>query len=405
MNLNIILKEFVMKAKTSHFLLSLLALATLFTSCLKDDVEITRYHYTDAEYAVIAQNLNLPKDLIDYSVKLPTHMTRFGLQPPGISDSKATLGRVLFYDNKLSKNNSVSCESCHHQHLAFSDDVDFSEGFDQELTLRNSLALGSVANFESSYGSGGGNSFGGQRAQFFWDERAHSISQQSFLTIQDDIEMGMDLNDLADKLAQEDYYRILFRKAFGDEEITSDRITLALQEFVNSLMSVNSRFDEGMDRAISHTQSFPNFTSTENIGKQLFQTNCATCHSGDMSSPGEAVANNGLDQFYTDQGVGGITGRSSDIGKFKVPFLRNIALTGPYMHDGRFETLYDVVEHYSTGVQAHENLDFRLRDPNNFAQPIRMNFNEGEKQALVAFLETLTDPIFLNAEKFSDPFN
>jgi cytochrome c peroxidase len=392
-----------MKTKTLHYILGLFVFAASFTSCLKDDVTVKNYHYSDEEYNVIAQNLSLPQDLVDYTVDLPRHMRNLGMISPSISNSKATLGRVLFYDTKLSANNSVSCESCHHQNLAFSDDVDLSEGFDGQRTLRNSLALGSVANFESSYGSG--NSFGQPQALFFWDERAHSISQQSTFTIEDDIEMGMDLNELVGKLNQEDYYRILFRKAYGDETVSASRITDALQEFVNSMLSVDSRFDEGMNNGLSVFHEFNNFSDQENIGKQLFIDNCGVCHGNDMSRNFETIANNGLDATYTDLGVGAITGHSFDNGKFKIPFLRNIALTGPYMHDGRLETLYDVVEHYSSGIQMSENLDFRLRDPYNPNEPLRMNFTDEEKQALVAFLETLTDNTFLTAEKFDNPFN
>ncbi|MCI5080423.1 MAG: c-type cytochrome [Saprospiraceae bacterium] len=389
-----------MKTKTIPFLLFVFVLS--LSSCLKDDVTVTTHHYSDAEYAVISQHLNLPKDVVSYQVELPQHMKNLGMVAPNIQNAKATLGRVLFFDKKLSKNNTVSCESCHKQNIAFSDDRALSEGFAGEETKRNSLALGSVANFESSYGSN--NSFGNQ-ALFFWDERAHTISQQSAMTIEDEIEMGMPMSELVQKLSNEEYYQILFRKAYGDEIITSPRITEALQEFLNSLLSVNSRFDEGMDRKQNAFSDFPNFNSMENMGKQLFQANCSSCHGSNMSQNNETVAHNGLDAVTTDPGVGAITNREFDEGKFKIPFLRNIALTGPYMHDGRFETLYDVVEHYSSGIQMHPNLDFRLRNPSNGGQPLRMNFTDQEKEALVAFLETLTDPEFVSAEKFGNPFN
>ena len=130
------------------------------TSCLKDQVEVDRFFYTDEEYQIIESVLDLPRDLISYQVNLPQHMKNMGLTEPNVSNSKATLGRVLFYDKKLSKNNSVNCASCHKQELAFSDDVALSEGFDGELTLRNSLPLAAAVNFKSSYGDGGGDGFG-----------------------------------------------------------------------------------------------------------------------------------------------------------------------------------------------------------------------------------------------------
>lgn len=378
-----------------YVLLSVLLLVV--TSCLKDDVDVKEYHYTSEEYRVIQQNLNLPQDLISYQVELPGHTLLPGMIQPQISDEKATLGRVLFYDTKLSRNRAVSCASCHDQSLAFSDNVAFSEGFEGELTKRNSLPLAASANFESSYGG----AFSSRQALFFWDERAHTIAQQSTMTIADDIEMGMDMNALVDRLNKTDYYPILFKKAYGSENVIPGRITEALEEFINSIVSVDSRFDEGMARHQNAHRMFSNFTAQENIGRNLYVQNCASCHSADMSSLTETVANNGLDLVYEDKGIGARTFAPFDNGVFKVPFLRNIALTGPYMHDGRFATLREVVEHYNSGIQDHENLDFRLKDGNS---PKRLNLSSHEKEALVAFLETLTDPTFLEADRYSDPF-
>lgn len=383
------------------FSLLLFSMLIVLSSCLKDKVEVNHVHYTDEDYAALqAASLNLPRDLMSYQVSLPRHMTNNNLQAPHISDAKATLGRVLFYDKKLSQNNTVSCASCHDQSLAFSDDVALSEGFDGELTKRNSLALGSVANFESSYGGG---SFAGLRAGFFWDERAHSIAQQSTMTIQDNIEMGMSMQVLPTKLSSEAYYKVLFRKAYGDEVVTSGRITEALQEFVNSIFSTQSPFDEGLNRHFNSHNNFSNFSPKENLGKSLFNQKCSSCHGSDMSSAVETVANNGLEAVYEDPGVGGVTNRPTDIGKFKVPFLRNIELTGPYMHDGRFETLEEVVAHYNSEIQMSDNLDFRLINPET-NEPIRMGMDEEEQEALVAFLKTLTDRQFIKEEKYSDPF-
>jgi cytochrome c peroxidase len=387
-----------MKTKRTPFLfLTIVAFTFIMTSCLKDDVVVKDYHYTPDEYQVIQQYFNLPQDLLNYQVKLPGHMLAPGITNPDISDAKATLGRVLFYDPKLSANETKSCASCHHQSLAFSDDVAHSEGFAGELTPRNSLPLGNVANFESSYGGGFS-----QSAFFFWDERAHSIAQQSIMTIQDEIEMGMDLNELADRLNATDYYPILFKKAYGNDRVVPSRITEALEEFINSIVSKDSRFDEGLARARNSFTNFTNFSSQENLGRALFTQNCASCHSADMSTLAVSVANNGLDMEYEDKGMGALSGNPYENGVFKVPFLRNVELTGPYMHDGRFETLEEVVEHYSSGIQNHPNLDFRLR---NGIAPRNMNFTETEKAALVAFLKTLTDPVLVSAEKYSDPFN
>lgn len=389
-----------MKTRT---LLSLFALLSLsLVSCVKDNVDVRNIVYTDDEYAAISTVLNLPNDRVSFEVSLPQHMKNLGMTPPAISDAKATLGRVLFYDKQLSRNLSVSCASCHQQDLAFADSKRFSEGFNGELTLRNSLALGSVANFKSSYE--GGSTFNGQQQFFFWDERAHSIQEQSALTLQDNIEMGMDLNDLCQRLSEEEYYRVLFRKAYGTDVIQPALVTEALQEFVNAIVSTSTRFDEGISSVNGDPfRNFPNYTQAENMGRNLFVQHCSSCHGANMSISPEKVANNGLDEVYGDEGVGGITNQLEDIGKFKVPFLRNIALTAPYMHDGRFATLEEVVEHYNSGIKMSSNLDFRLRNGDGSA-PLRLNLTQQEKDALVAFLNTLTDEALVIANRFSDPF-
>ena len=393
-----------MKTKTLPALL--LALSLTLASCVKDTVDVRYTTYTDQEYQAISAVLGLPNDRVDYDVELPRHMLDLGMVPPQINNAKATLGRVLFYDNKLSRNEKVSCSSCHHQELAFADNKSFSEGFDGQLTLRNSLALGSVANFKSSYegGNGGGIAPPTQRQFFFWDERAHTIAEQSSMTIQDNIEMGMDLNELAARLAREDHYKVLFNKAYNTEAVQPPMITDALQEFINAIVSTQTRFDDGLAATNGDVdRDFSNFTPEENQGKALFIQHCASCHGANMSISQESLANNGLDAEYADQGVGKITGNPADIGKFKVPFLRNIALTAPYMHDGRFATLEEVVEHYNSGVQMHQNLDHRLRAPDGNS-PQRLNLSNGEKAALVAFLETLTDEELVTASRFEDPF-
>lgn len=391
-----------------------LVVATLFSSCIQDREEITASFYTPEDYAILEKSLNLPNDHLSYQVELAPHMASSGIPIPELSDTKALLGRVLFYDTHLSRNNSVSCASCHKQELAFSDDVARSKGFDGELTKRNSQALAATANFSSSYGTDPtGNSmavdmvantdaaFG---AGFFWDERARTVADQSRLTIQDDVEMGMNLNTLARQLSDVDYYQVLFRKAYGSPAVTEDRILEALQEFVNSFVSTHTKFDEGMNRHNSPGAFFSNFTEQENLGKRLFIENCSSCHGVDMSTQFERIAHNGLAIRDNDLGVGGVTGNAHDDGKFKVPFLRNVALTAPYMHDGRFASLEEVVNHYSENIQMHPNLDFRLRNPENTDEVLRMNFSDEEKGALVAFLRTLSDDELVYDAKYSDPF-
>lgn len=306
-----------------------------------------------------------------------------------ITDNGATLGRVLFYDNNLSRNNTISCASCHIQEHGFADPTALSTGFDGELTSRNSMGLANARFYENG--------------RFFWDERAESLEEQTLVPIQDLVEMGMTLPELEDKLSELDYYSTLFTNAFGDESVTSDRIALALSQFIRSMVSYESKFDEGLAQVNDIDDNFPNFTTSENRGKQLFmsnQTRCFDCHATNVFV-GDDARNNGLDATITDPGVGGITGNNNELGEFKVPSLRNIALTGPYMHDGRFETLEDVIEHYNSGVQNNPNLDNRLTQGNNVR---RLNLSDDDKQALVDFLNTLTDDEFVNDEKYANPF-
>lgn len=381
-------------------LFSLLAATVfIFSSCLKDKGEVTTVVYTQEQLQTLQKTLDLSDELIDYSVQLPEHIRDQGGSIPTINNHKALLGRVLFYDNKLSKNEAVNCSSCHLQEKAFSDVVAFSEGFDGELTKRNSLALGAVVNFEASYDNPGGS-----RSFFFWDERAHSISEQSVQTIQDDIEMGMGFEELVSRLSQEDYYEVLFQKAYGTSDISQARITDALEEFINSLASANSKFDQAVAANNgNHFSNLSGLTDQENLGKTLYSNNCSGCHGHDLVALSRSMANNGLDLEYEDKGRYEVSQHTGDKGVFKVPVLRNIELTAPYMHDGRFETLEEVVEHYSTGIKDHPNLDFQLKE--NFSgEPRHMNFSDEEKEALVAFLKTLTDYEFIAEAKFSDPF-
>ena len=301
------------------------------------------------------------------------------------TDSGATLGRVLFYDKRLSTNQTVSCSSCHQREHGFSDPRKFSVGFNGGLTERNSMGLSNARWY--------------QRRHFFWDERANTLEDQVMQPIQNAVEMGMTLEALTNRLAAEPFYTNLFARAFGTTEINTNRISRALAQFVRSIISTRSKYDMGV------TNGFANFTAQENQGRQIFTGpgNCVACHGTDNFVPGPAINNNGLENPYVDKGLGGITGRAQDEGLFKAPSLRNIERTAPYMHDGRFATLEEVVEFYNSGVVNHPNLSPPLRGPGG--QPRRLNLTAAQKAALVAFLKTLTDTSVTTDEKFSDPFN
>ena len=335
--------------------------------------------------SVIAQVLvpELPSTLYNYAnPALPAHFNNNNIQDadntPGfnpVTNAGATLGRVLFYDKRLSANNTIACSSCHLQSDGFSDPDQFSTGFQGGLTPRHSMSLSNARFYE--------------RGRFFWDERAQTLEDQTLQPIQDPIEMGLDLGTLESRLQGTSFYPALFQSAFGTTTVDRNNIANALAQFIRSMVSYQSRYDQGV------ATNFANFTQLENQGRQLFnsgRTQCSNCHETDLQIM-DQPRNNGLDAVTTDEGAGN--------GRFKSPSLRNIALSPPYMHDGRFETLEDVVNFYNSGIQNNPDLDNRLRQN---GQPRRMNLTQNEQAALVAFMETLTDDAFIADVKFSDPF-
>jgi len=382
----------------------------MFSSCQKDSQAL---HYSASEYEELSKNLNIPGELYNYSIQVPPHIGG-GVGVNGVIDPSrlnrnnhiATLGRVLFYDELLSRNGTVSCGSCHVQTAGFAHNEALSEGFDGETTVRNSLALGTTAmGLTTSYGGGSGSGAfdpGGTLAGFSWDDSVHSMEEQTKAAIENPAEMGMTMEEMVDRVRSIAYYDILFEKAFGEDEITEDNMLSAISKFVNAISSNESKFDEGLSQTFNVEEPFANFTTQENLGKELFNSNCSSCHGAQHDFTIKAVANNGLDLEYADNGKGAKTGNPFDMGVFKVPFLRNIELSGPYMHDGRFASLEEVVNFYSDGIKTHSNLNTLLKD--NSGQAKKMNFAEIEKAALVSYLETLTDEEMIKDDKFADPF-
>jgi cytochrome c peroxidase len=326
---------------------------------------------------------NLPHTPYNYAnVPLPPHLAVMRTNIPRdnpITDHGATLGRVLFYDKRLSANDTTACATCHLQEYAFSDPEQFSTGFAGAKTPRNAMGLANGRFFQADH--------------FFWDARVKALEELILLPIQSPIEMGSTLEQAVGKVAAAPFYPPLFAKAFGSPAVTPDRIARAMAQFIRAMVSYQSRFDAGI------ATGFRNFTGQERFGLQLFKAQrvrCGLCHKTDtqiLNFP----RNNGLDLVYADKGVGATTGDGFDHGRFKPPSLRNVALTGPYMHDGRFATLQDVLKHYSSGIQSHKNLD-------SFLPEKGVNLTDRQRDAIEAFLHTLTDPAFINDPKFSDPF-
>jgi cytochrome c peroxidase len=223
--------------------------------------------------------------------------------------------------------------------------------------------------------------------------------------VENHVEMGLeDMDYLEEKLAGLDYYPSLFKQAFGNPEVTKEKIAKSLAQFIRSMTS----FDSKMDRQLLQGEAV--FTVQEELGMNVFvSSGCNSCHrvvsqggifeeGGGYHGTGDDLANIGLDLLYEDKGFAE--------GKFKIPSLRNIRYTSPYMHDGRFETLEDVIEHYNEGVKDHPSLDFRLQATSSEGQmtPRQLNLSQSEKNALISFIETLEDESILTDEKYSDPF-
>lgn len=301
------------------------------------------------------------------------------------TDEGATLGRVLFHDVNLSIDKTISCESCHKQSAGFSDNRQFSEGINGATTPRNSMTLTNLT----------------YSRRFFWDRRVNGLENQVLIPIEHPEEMGLSLEGMTERLNALDYYPELFTAAFGDPEVTSNRVSLALSQYIRSIHSYRSKYDEG------ELTDFANFTEEELLGKEIYfngETKCNQCHMTNLFyTPGSM--NNGLDLVYTDVGVQNQTGNASDEGRFKVATLRNISYTAPYMHDGRFNTLEEVIEHYNSGVQAHPNLNDQLTTDSSIGgNPVQMNLTAEEKAALIAFLRTLDDHILMQDIRYSNPF-
>lgn len=316
------------------------------------------------------------------------------LPPPIIpADNQLTvegiaLGKALFFEKMMSIDGTVSCGSCHSQKNAFTDKGKvFSEGIEGKIGDRNSMPI-----FNMFYHTKG----------FFWDGRAKLLRDQSLGPIENPLEMGETLENVILKLESTEKYRTMFYNAFGDSSVNSEKMSLAMEQFMLTLVSGDSKFDKVQ-------RGEATFTEAEERGKELFFTefeensekrgaDCFHCHgSADFSN--HEFMNNGLDteSEFTDLGRAKVTNRPTDNAKFKTPSLRNVEVSGPYMHDGRFETLEEVIEHYNSGIKESPTLDVNMHSIKE-----GMNLTVQEKNDLIAFLKTLTDEVYLNNPEYQE---
>jgi cytochrome c peroxidase len=299
------------------------------------------------------------------------------------------LGRHLFYDPILSIDSTLSCGSCHKQEAAFSDGPSrFSTGSQHNKMFRNTPPLFNLAWYPT----------------LFWDGRAVSIEDQVFHPLRGHNEMNLHWAAAAHRVGQNRFYVERFQVAFGHQPIDSILIAKAIAQFERTLISYRSRYDKLLRGEVA-------FNKDEADGfvlvNDMTKGDCLHCHTtdGDALGTRPGFSNNGIDSFkdpqsYPDKGHGLVTGKLSDYGKFKIPSLRNVAVTGPYMHDGRFETLEEVIDFYSEGVHYGSNTDPKM----GTAHGRHMHLTGDEKRKIIVFLKTLTDSAFLSDPAFSNPF-
>jgi len=330
------------------------------------------------------ESLPLPDEFRTSSeIRIPLWDT----QPPGnrTTDAGAALGRVLFHDKRLSITNNLACASCHQREHGFASPERFNTGAIGVPLTRNAMALANAR--YNTHGS------------WFVDLRVLSIQEAARQALTKPEELGNTLPAIAAKLQATAFYAPLFEAAFGTPEIDSVRILRALEQYVQALISYRAKYDVACDTVGGVLKDCAaGLTAQEARGREIFTDGsmhftCGHCHSLPSGS-NSWFANNGIDAQFTDPGAGH--------GQFRPASLRNIALTAPYMHDGRFATLREVIDHYDHDVKNSPDLDTLLRDSNG--NPVQRNFSEDDKVALEAFLNTLTDDAMLSDPKFADPF-
>jgi cytochrome c peroxidase len=342
-----------------------------------------------------------------------------------VENNKVILGRLLFFDKDLSADRKISCGSCHLPYYGFSDNKVLSDGVNGNKTHRNTPALANVSSFKAHY-----RPTSTVFPQLMWDSRFSSIQDQSRLTFENPHEMGLKMSEVVARIKEKNHYKWLWNIAFANEDQTENQVLEAIEAFVNAIGSHDSKLDRALSIASASLESeigeidtvvvvssvyydendttntlqfvpgVPTLTESEDRGRVIFIKNCTKCHSPIRPFQEVFEACNGLDMDYLDKGLGSLSNDPTQNGVFKSPSLRNIALTAPYMHDGRFKTLREVVDFYDSGVKNHPNLHPLLKKNGN----LKMNLTEQEKRNLISFLGILTDHTFLEDKKFANPY-
>ena len=323
------------------------------------------------------------------SPPLPGHFAsvkRIDTDPPEnhVSNAGATLGRVLFYDKRLSATNTHACASCHQQGHGFATPDRFPRGVTNMPLRRNSMGLTNVR-----YNGGG----------YFSDQTAETLEAAVTRPIEDVHELGNSLTALEAKLAATDFYPALFTAAFGSPDVTRDRIAKALAQFLRSIISYQSTFDLAGGMAAPYRNTSPVYTDEQRRGADIFEWGCSRggCHGANAAHTTSTALNTGLDAVLTDLGAGR--------GRFRPASLRNIAMTAPYMHDGRFATLREVIEHYTTNmIKTPDITPYFVGSGQLCCGLINPHLSEDQKRDLEAFLHALTDQAVLTDPRWSDPF-
>ncbi len=325
---------------------------------------------------------------IPTSLEIPEILTQ-KLIPPIIPSTNPltvegiALGKKLFFDKILSKDGTQSCATCHDPMSAFSDNDRFSEGVDGQLGDRNSMPLFNLAwNFED---------------RFAWDGKELGLERQAFEPVRNPIEMHSKWTDIAVKLKNHPEYPSLFIKAFGGQDIDSTLVAKAIAQFERTLISGNAKFDNYL---LGKTNLTPEELNGFNVFMDENKGDCFHCH-GSNNNPlwtDNQFHNNGLDSVFSDLGFGKITGDPNDNGKFRTPSLRNLVFTAPYMHDGRFGTLEEVINHYSEGLKLSPTIDPLMKKANQGG----VQLSPKDKSDLKAFLLSLTDNDFINNPDFQE---